>query len=57
LGKGCGRRPVVKGRWKEHIPPSIPLRERVSGAWWKVKRTFISRTEGGAESDEIVIYE
>jgi hypothetical protein len=57
LGKGYGRRPAVKGRWKEHVPPSIPLRERVSGIWWKVERTFISMTDEEVENDETVIYE
>jgi hypothetical protein len=40
-----GGNPLLSGGrkfkgWKNNVPPSIPLRKRVSGAWWKVERTF-----------------
>jgi hypothetical protein len=28
--------------WKDDVSPSIPLRERVSGRWWKVKAVYVN---------------
>jgi hypothetical protein len=28
--------------WKDYVPPSIPLRERVSGTWWKVEAVCVN---------------